>query len=65
MNRYSRRCRRSTVHPGGRGPRTVRTTLLCVECGEVYTHLEVMPWDDKPHGPPAWLSCTCGGRLSA
>jgi hypothetical protein len=43
----------------------VRTTLLCVECGEVYTHLEVMPWDDKPHGPPAWLSCTCGGRLSA
>lgn len=65
MTRYSRRCRRASVHSGRRGPRTVSTILHCVECAEIYTHVEVMPWDDQPYGPPSWLACECGGRLSA
>ncbi len=46
------------------GDRIVKTVLRCVVCGELYTHIEVVPWPDDPYGTPGSFRCECGGGLT-
>lgn len=60
MNREQRREMRRR-----NGPNVVPTAFRCVECGEVFVHLEVWRGDDEPMGlPHSMMGCwECGGDL--
>ena len=44
----------------------VETPYVCTECGQVWTHCELMPEWDVPFGVPEdeMPDCECGGRLA-
>lgn len=44
----------------------VETPYVCMDCGQVWTHHEVMPETDEPYGLPEDMDvvCDCGGRLA-